>query len=887
MKRRIILTLVLGTVLAVTAAEAALAQPAETTHACHDAVVPDPGSLPPPPLLDGIGQAHLQVSCSAEARRYFDQGLNLLHCFWDFEALRAFRETVRLDPSCAMGWWGIHRALYYNRREQGSERETSLARAVELSGKASEHERFYIRAASELTVRDRPPAEARAAFIRAMEALIDRWPDDIQARLLLADYLRQGYEPADGRPREGQLYSQAILRNLLARHPDNAAAHHYWIHAVENSSRPEDGLESAAVLTKLAPRCGHIAHMPGHIYYRVGDYEKARAAFLESREVDLAYMREQGIAPVNTWNYVHNLDYLVGSCAEDGRYQEGLRWADELARLPVDPTRSKSLGLGFILYGGQTARARLQIRYGFWDDAVRSLEGVVALAGPSEESLARDYQGGILAYARGMAAFGKGDTTAVNARIGELDALVQKLSGKTMTVGSDWYFGTAAKILAVNLLELRGALDSLEGRHDEAIAKLKEAVDRERDLGYWEPPHYTRPVVETLAGVYEKAGRWKGAREAWQHSLKLRPRNGHALYGLAHAWAAEGNRDEAAKAYEAFRQAWKEADRELLRPAEPPSCAFPEADAQWTQRFIDGWVLVSRELRFEPEPLPWIVLFDASCTWHLNPGEAGSATGEPLATSFSLAGKPVPVRGLPHGGKVRLPNGSEIPAEIMAAAFPVGESASDAFFALASISLWRSHPQASKDLELEERILSAALHEIVHTRQLPNAVRRLEALRQQYEIPEGLSDDTIEERFKSVPGFREAFEAERDLFYQAVRETDAARRRELIAQGLAKARERRARFFTGPNAGFAAVEDVFLNMEGAAEWARLKYHQKMRKPGLEDDAAIIAFLRGKENTWSQDEGFALVLLLDQERPGWQERVVSAEHAALFELLASP
>jgi hypothetical protein len=319
-------------------------------------------------------------------------------------------------------------------------------------------------------------------------------------------------------------------------------------------------------------------------------------------------------------------------------------------------------------------------------------------------------------------------------------------------------------------------------------------------------------------------------------------------------------------------------------PAAAP-CAFPEADARWTQRFIDGWVVVSQELRLDPKPLPWVVLFDASCTWHLNPGAAALTVGESLGTPFSLAGEPVPVRGLPHEGKVRLPNGSEIPAEIMAAAFPVGDDTSSAFFALGSLSLWRSHPQASKDPELEERILSAALHEIVHTRQLPNIGRRINALRQKYELPDRLSDDTIEDRFKSVPGFREAFEAERDLFYEAVRATDAEGRRKLIAQGLAKARERRARFFTGPNAGFAGIEDVFLNMEGAAEWARVKYHQKARKPGLDDDAAIIAFLRGKENTWSQDEGLALVLLLDQERPGWQEHVVSAEHAALFELLA--
>lgn len=544
----------------------------EPGHACHGGgAVPDPGSLPPPPLLDGIGHASLQVSCSPEAQRYFDQGLNLLHCFWDFEAVRAFREAVRLDPSCAMGWWGIYKSLQYNAPEQGDERKAALARAVELSGKASEHERFYIRAGlafnpQDKAAKEKPQAEKRAAFIREMEALIDRYPDDLQAQLLLADFLRKGYDPADGRPLDGQLYSQAILRNILAAHPDNAAAHHYWIHGVENGPRPEDGLASAAVLPQLAPRCGHVAHMPGHIYYRLGEYGKARDSFLASREIDLAYMREQGIAVADDWNYVHNLDYLVGSCAEDGRYREGLRWADELARIPADPARAKSLGLGFILYGGQTSRARLQMRYGFWDEAARSLEELVKQAPPAGDSLARDYQGGMLDYARGMAAALRGDAAAAKTSAGELDALLQRLAGKKSAIGSDWYFGTAAKILAVNLLELRGALDSLEGRHDQAVARLREAADRERDLGYWEPPHYTRPVVETLAWACERAGRFKEARDALQASLKLRPRNGHALYGIARAWAAEGNRAEAAKAYADFRQAWKDADRELLRP---------------------------------------------------------------------------------------------------------------------------------------------------------------------------------------------------------------------------------------------------------------------------------------------------------------------------------
>ena len=158
-----------------------------------------------------------------------------------------------------------------------------------------------------------------------MEALIDRYPSDVEAQLLLANTLStpaSSYAP-DGRPREGKLYGQAILRNLLRTHPGHAAVHHYFIHAVENGPRPEDGLASAVALTRLAPGSGHLSHMPGHLYYRLGRYDEARRTFLASARIDERYMRVEGVHPINNWNYVHNLDYLVATEAESGRYRGG------------------------------------------------------------------------------------------------------------------------------------------------------------------------------------------------------------------------------------------------------------------------------------------------------------------------------------------------------------------------------------------------------------------------------------------------------------------------------------------------------------------------------------------------------------------------------------
>src|SRR5262249_50211759 len=60
-----------------------------------------------PPLWDGLGSVTYKISTSsAEAQAYFDQGLRLAYAFNHGEAQRAFRKAQKLDPSCAMCFWG-------------------------------------------------------------------------------------------------------------------------------------------------------------------------------------------------------------------------------------------------------------------------------------------------------------------------------------------------------------------------------------------------------------------------------------------------------------------------------------------------------------------------------------------------------------------------------------------------------------------------------------------------------------------------------------------------------------------------------------------------------------------------------------------------------------
>jgi tetratricopeptide (TPR) repeat protein len=517
-------------------------------------------TLAAPALMTGIGSSNFQITTnSRQAQKYFNQGVNLLHCFWDVEAYRAFKEAARLDETAPMPHWGIFTALGQNSQEMAAERAAALKKAVELMPAASDREKSYIRAISLLAEQ----GKGRPAWIGEMEALIDKYPDDVEAKLFLANSLSSSassYAP-DGRPRDGKLYGQAILRNLLITHPDHPAVHHYWIHAMENGPRPQDALPSAEKLPKLVPNSGHMTHMPGHIYYRLGDYEKGRRLFLESMRVDLAYMKAQNIHPINNWNYVHNLEYLVANCAEEGRYQDAVRYAKMLEAIPADDQRLKASGLGYILYGGHTALTRLQMRFGRWDDAIRDLSALNP--GNKTDTLPQKYQSALLSYLKGMSAIEKGDVEEAARQSAAMDAAVAALAGERSQQGSDWYFNSANRILPVHAQDLKGNLYSALGRHEEAIKLLLDVVERERNLGYWEPPHYTRPVLESLGWAYLRTEKNGDAADAFEQELKLRPNSGFAYLGMARAYVRDGNKGKAAESYRQFLQAWRNADKDL------------------------------------------------------------------------------------------------------------------------------------------------------------------------------------------------------------------------------------------------------------------------------------------------------------------------------------
>lgn len=273
------------------------------------------------------------------------------------------------------------------------------------------------------------------------------------------------------------------------------------------------------------------------------------------------------------------------------------------------------------------------------------------------------------------------------------------------------------------------------------------------------------------------------------------------------------------------------------------------ADRAWLERALANWDRAERDdLLLGPQPLPEVFAIDAGCTYRLPTGDLTEAVA------------------VPHGGTVRLPGGNE--ASLGPIAFASGDAGG--YFAMSLPSVWREAGVTS-EFGLERLMDGVLLHEIMHTRQTALASAVLGSLVAEVGIPEDeISDDIAQQRFGDDPAYAAAWSEERDLLFAAAAAPDDAGARRLAAQTLERMRARHARWFTGDKAAFAGFDEVFLTMEGMGQWMIWRYFRSSEGGGYSPDQALPAVRRGGRQ-WSQDEGLALILVVDRLLPGWQER----------------
>lgn len=270
-------------------------------------------------------------------------------------------------------------------------------------------------------------------------------------------------------------------------------------------------------------------------------------------------------------------------------------------------------------------------------------------------------------------------------------------------------------------------------------------------------------------------------------------------------------------------------------------------DRAWLEAALANWRRAAMDnLDLPDAPLPTVHAIDAECTYTLPAGNFAAMQGEP------------------HGGQVTLPSGEQTPLGPNSYAFDRDK------FVMSLPSVWRAAGVTS-ELGLEKLMDGVLLHEIMHTRQSELASDLLAAPAARAGISDDeLSDDIVQERFADDPEYVAAWGEERDLLYAAAAATGDDEARRLAQAAFERIRARRERWFTGDRAAFAELDDMFLTMEGMGQWLIYRYFVSVEGGSVAPEQALAAVRRGRR-WWSQDEGLALILVVDRLLPGWQQR----------------
>lgn len=508
-----------------------------------------------------IGHLHRPITTkSPEAQRYFDQGLALLFSFDHDNATRSFQEAARLDPECAMAWWGVALASgpHINFPMVPPDRvalaAAALAQAARHSARATPVEQALI-AAQGKRFADPQPAERKPldlAYANAMREVWKKFPQDADAGALFAEAM-MNLRPwdlwqADGAPQPGTaeiVATLAAVRKIAPRHP---FALHLSIHALEASPAPAQAADAADQLRDLQPGLGHMVHMPSHIDVLLGQWEKAIESNTRAVEADRRTRERFGAPRGFLWLYFgHNRHMLAFAAMMTGRSELALAHMNALlAELPADEEWLGNWGFMHDYFGPMKMEAL--VRFGRWDE-------ILAAPEPAES---RPMSRAMRHAARAIAHAAKAAPVAARAE--------QRAFGVARAkVPAEAFFGNnaASTILDVAEAMLDGEILLREGRDEEGLARLREAVRREGLVRYDEPPDWIIPVRHALGAALMNLGRYKEAEQVYREDLKHWPDNGWSLYGLGRTLQHLGREAEAAPVLKKFDQIWAQADIQL------------------------------------------------------------------------------------------------------------------------------------------------------------------------------------------------------------------------------------------------------------------------------------------------------------------------------------
>ncbi len=513
------------------------------------------------PLFEGLGAHHRTVTTSKpEAQKYFDQGLAFLYGFNHDEAIRAFTAAAQADTACAMAHWGIAYAngphinnpAVPEARAQAAWEALGKARAHAAQASASERALVEALGARYAWPQPADRAPLEVAYAEAMRAVYAAHPKDADVVALYAEALMDLHPwdlwNHDGTAKPWTPEIVAVLEDLLTWAPAQPLALHLYLHAGEASAEPGKADRAAGTLRDLMPSVGHMVHMPSHIDVRRGRWEQAIVTNTKAMAADRSYRERVPQQNFYRLYMAHNHHMLTVAAMMVGKSELALATIrDMVAGMPLEWLQENAI----FADGWVAMPMEVLMRFGRWQEIRDEPEPAAYL--PVSRAL-RHYARGVAYAAMGKVDEARAEQTAFAAASANVPK--EALFGNNTGLG---ILGVAEKVLAGEMLDRAGDEEA-------GFAALREAVQREDDLRYDEPPGWIQPVRHALGAALLQSGLYPEAEAVFRTDLEKLPGNGWALFGMGRALRMQKKDAEAADYEARFTEAWKNADVKISSP---------------------------------------------------------------------------------------------------------------------------------------------------------------------------------------------------------------------------------------------------------------------------------------------------------------------------------
>ena len=474
-----------------------------------------------------FGIVHFETSCNETAQRRFDRAMRYQHSFWYQSSKEIFEETLKADPECAIAYWGIALSQLWNPHVPTPAKNLAEGAAAIAKGKSvgakSPRERDYIDALAAMYAdHDKVPHGVRVqAYLKAMEALAARYPNDDEAQIFYGITLNVAASPND-KTYANQLKGAAILEPIFKRQPRHPGVAHYLIHLYDTPALADKGLEAARLYAKIAPGAAHAQHMPSHIFTRVGYWKESIDSNREAQRV----AKQSN----DFHDQLHAMDYQVYAYLQLGQDKAAKAVLDEMTTIA---------GFTETFLPGPYARAVSPARYAVERRDWQAAAQLEVRPSPLAHVQAMTH------FARALGAARLGNAEAAKADIAKLAELRDKLRAAKDAYWSEqvdiqWQVASAWALYA-------------EGKHADALAAMSAAADAEdRTEKHPVTPGVPNPARELYGTMLLERGRPTEALAAYEAVMGKEANRLGAVIGAARAAEKLGN---AAKAREYYGKA--------------------------------------------------------------------------------------------------------------------------------------------------------------------------------------------------------------------------------------------------------------------------------------------------------------------------------------------